>query len=64
MTRKDFIKVAACIREVADRLPAEDRSARYALENVTAALARELTVDNDKFDKDRFEAAALGPRRF
>lgn len=61
MTRKDYVLIAACIREaVADAQRHETGDERMA-RDITSRLIVELKLDNPRFDADRFIEACHFP---
>lgn len=65
MTRKDYIRIAAAIREVRESYsPNWNPNLFRALDDATAALAGTLAEDNPRFDRRRFAiAAGMDPLR-
>lgn len=66
MTRRDYIRIAAALREAAERTwsgaPDEDeqRAMLYGQRLAREAIADALAADNPRFDRERFIAAAEG----
>lgn len=62
MTRKDYIRIAAAVREAgyhklrADA-PDDGHAMRYGINAVASELAHALAADNARFDRSRFLAA-------
>lgn len=66
MSRKDYVAIAAAIRNTYDSYNTEEWaddgwSERTAIRLVAEAIADELAYDNPSFDRQRFLAAAVDP---
>ena len=60
MTRKDYVLIAATLRRIASEIPTErSMSAADYHEQVCAALADRLRMENPNFDHARFMRAAM-----
>lgn len=64
MTRKDYVKLAEAIRECARAVEAHPGcSPEMVLVRVADEIGDVLAADNPRFDRERFERAALGTDR-
>jgi hypothetical protein len=55
MTRKDYRLIATCIREERENIRLDPNTSEQTLYSLTARLMSDLTKDNPRFDRSRFE---------
>lgn len=59
MTRRDYVRIAAALREARPEYEASRRSVYEGWHRAMVALAAALAAENPRFDRDRFFAAAM-----
>lgn len=58
MTRKDYVKLAAALKEARASAGAAGAAQMQGVVIATILIADELAADNGRFDRDRFYVAA------
>lgn len=57
MTRKDYVVIAKAIAEQVERNGGEQNDTLVSLSSLAGTLCREFSLENPRFDRDRFLTA-------